>query len=319
MGLKSKLTISLILLCLTFLNFGNYYIFDVPQELAGDFLRYFDKTPADSEHLYSFYSIPATPMALLSGFIISWLTPTLTIVISTYMIFISAVLTLWGVHSINYNYVLLGRFVYGVFAEPNQISQNSLISEVFFGKFLSLATGLGQVVNNLGLAGSIFLTGRFWLTSRNMSVPFFWAALSCIVSFVGASVWSLIELGNYKKVIEDGQNKTSIKASDENENENQNNSNEEILEKKTHSHGGKIDFSMIKDLNDGLIILCMGNLMLGSQSYFMFTQMSTECLIKRFGLSLEEAKNRLFLMPLLALIAIPFYSFLVGKYGKKTL
>jgi nitrate/nitrite transporter NarK len=91
------------------------------------------------------------------------------------------------------------------------------------------------------------------------------------------------------------------------------------LEKKTHSHGGKIDFSMIKDLNDGLIILCMGNLMLGSQSYFMFTQMSTECLIKRFGLTLEEAKNRLFLMPLLALIAIPFYSFLVGKYGKKTL
>lgn len=51
----------------------------------------------------------------------------------------------------------------------------------------------------------------------------------------------------------------------------------------------------------------------------MFSQMSTECLIKRFGLTLEEAKNRIFLMPLMATATIPLYSFLAGKFGKKLL
>ena len=76
---------------------------------------------------------------------------------------------------------------------------------------------------------------------------------------------------------------------------------------------------MIKDLKDSLIILVIANLMFGAQSYFMFTQMSTECFVKRFGLTLQESKNRLFLMPLLATASIPFYSWLVGKFGKKTL
>lgn len=76
---------------------------------------------------------------------------------------------------------------------------------------------------------------------------------------------------------------------------------------------------MIKDLKDSMIILVIANLMFGSQSYFMFTQMSTECFVKRFGLTLQEAKNRLFLMPLIATASIPFYSFLVGKFGKKAL
>lgn len=47
--------------------------------------------------------------------------------------------------------------------------------------------------------------------------------------------------------------------------------------------------------------------------------MSTECLIKRFGLTLLEAKNRLFLMPLIATATIPVYSYLAGRFGKKML
>lgn len=47
--------------------------------------------------------------------------------------------------------------------------------------------------------------------------------------------------------------------------------------------------------------------------------MSTECLIVRFGLKLQEAKNLLFLMPLLATAFIPVYSWIVQKKGRKTL
>ena len=68
---------------------------------------------------------------------------------------------MFGTHTRNYSFILVGRIIYGIFAEPNQISQNTLVSEVFYGKFLSVATGLSQVVNNLGLAGSNFLSGVF--------------------------------------------------------------------------------------------------------------------------------------------------------------
>jgi hypothetical protein len=47
--------------------------------------------------------------------------------------------------------------------------------------------------------------------------------------------------------------------------------------------------------------------------------MSTECLIKRFGLTLEEAKDRLFLMPLMSTPMIPVYSSIAVKKGKKTI
>ena len=71
MSKTSCLSTLVILVALTSLNFGNYYIYDVPQELASAFLRFFDKTPADSEFLYTIYSAPATVMALVSGFLIS--------------------------------------------------------------------------------------------------------------------------------------------------------------------------------------------------------------------------------------------------------
>ena len=140
---------------------------------------------------------------------------------------------------------------------------------MFYGKFLSLATGLAQVVNNLGLAASNFLTGKVWLSSRNMSVPFFWAALSCVVSVVASFVWAFIEIFGYDKLIEEkssssgnskqGEEGTLIESASENVEIGT--EEEEIV---SHSHGGKIDFSMIKDMKDPLILLCLANLMLGA-------------------------------------------------------
>lgn len=53
------------------MNYGNYYINDIPQALGDYFTDYFDKTPEDVEFLYSLYSMFALPMTLLGGLIVT--------------------------------------------------------------------------------------------------------------------------------------------------------------------------------------------------------------------------------------------------------
>jgi MFS family permease len=51
----------------------------------------------------------------------------------------------------------------------------------------------------------------------------------------------------------------------------------------------------------------------------MFSSLSTELMIKRFSYKQIDAKNILFLLPLVAIIFVPIYSALVVKFGKKSL
>ena len=60
-------------------------------------------------------------MSIASGFISSWLTPTLTAVISTYMLFFSSVVTMYGAHTRNYNFIIIGRIIFGSFIDANQV------------------------------------------------------------------------------------------------------------------------------------------------------------------------------------------------------
>ena len=43
--LPGKCTVIFVLICLIFMNYGNYYINDIPQELGDYFTDYFKKTP----------------------------------------------------------------------------------------------------------------------------------------------------------------------------------------------------------------------------------------------------------------------------------
>ena len=263
MGIKKIVTVASILFALSILNFGNYYIYDVPSELASGFLMYFDKTPADTSFLYTLSSAPSTVMSLISGFLVSWLTPTLTAAICTYMIFLSSVVTMYGTHSAKYNFIIIGRVMFGAFSDANQVAQKTLVTEVFFGRFLSIATGLCQVMNNLGLSASNFLTAGFWLNSRNISVPFFWAAISCAVSFLGVIIWVIVEMTNYKKnILDDPSKKKQKKREALKEPLKSAKVQFNAVSSNTAQKKG-IDFSAIKDLKSLRIFLVIGNIVFG--------------------------------------------------------
>lgn len=277
-----------LLLTITF-NYGNYYISDIPQEMSKGFLNYFNKTPEDVEFLYSLYSMGATPMAVLGGFFVASFTATRVCLICSFGVFLSSIITFWGINSKDYLMILGGRLLYGLTAEPNQVAQMTLISEIFTGKFLSLATGLNQAVNNLGYASSYFFNPKMYIDSRGITLPFFVGGLACMLSSTTAAFWAFIEI--FKGGVLKG--------------------------KSNHGGGHKINLKLISDIKDIEVILGILNMILGAQTYITFNTFSTGCLTNRFKYSLLEAKNIIFLMPLLTIPCITIYSSIATKIGKK--
>lgn len=202
---KQRFVGCVVFLCLVSLNFGNYYIWDLPQELAGDFLRYFEKDPSDIEDLYSLFYLPSTVMALASGFLIRGLGASISCMICSFMIVVSSIVSAYGVQVRKFEYINYGRLIYGLFAGVNYVSQSTIISEIYFGKHLSIAAGISLAINNMGLAGSNFLTAKIWLSSRNMLLPFFVAAFTCAFSCFAANIWGILDMTNYKKKLQEAK------------------------------------------------------------------------------------------------------------------
>lgn len=175
------------------------------------------------------------------------------------------------------------------------VAQNTILSEWFGGKILSIATGLNQTVNNLGLTGSYYLTGVLFDFNHGNYLPFFAGFLSCLISFLANLVYCYYN-GKYKKIRDE---------------------EEEEFERGEEVDEHNIDFSLIWDLNK-TYFLCVLVINLQSITYYGFTGLSSECMIKRFGFTLVEGEKILMLMPLISVFSIPFYSYIALKKGLKT-
>ena len=299
-------TIIVVLICIIWVNFGSYYIFDVPQQLAGNFMEQFKINPESIALLYSLYAIPAMPMAFVGGFMVSWLTPMITIMLTTFCVFLSTIITYYGVSSNQYIYIMAGRVLQGFVGEVNQVCQNTIIGIWFTGRYLSIATGLTQAVNSLSMVGSNLLTGRVYYATRNLNAPFFVAALWCFLSLSCAVVYAAVDLVYYPRLKEEKLAKLEAgKGSDE----------EQAEAQMDH----RISFKMLKDLKNPLIWTTIFNFVSGILLYFMFNNMADELLIKRYNFKLIEAQNLVTGYSLISVIFVPFYSTFAVKKGYKSL
>jgi hypothetical protein len=101
-----------------------------------------------------------------------------------------------------------------------------------------------------------------------MSVPFFWGAITCALSVVFSIIYAIIDIFGWDKHM----NSKSDSKTDEKAPLSQEQQTEEIDENNEgDSHGGKIDFRMIKDMNEGTLILCIVIVMLAIQTYYLFS------------------------------------------------
>lgn len=285
------------------LNLGSYYSFDVPQELANNFTKKFRKSPADVEFLYSLWALSAIPLGLISGIIIKKISALSTALLCSFLITVSGILTNLAIEKNQYKWIIIGRILLGFAAEPLMVAQSTLISEWFTGKYLSLASGLSNAMNNLGQALGYFLSSLVYVKSRDMASPFFYSTWSNVFSTVCCILYGFYDLKYLEKVKEANAIEESLNESDD-----------------VYDEGDdeEINLKYLKDLFDIRIILSILLFNFGELTYFMFTNISTEFMIRRFNYDILEAKNLILILPLSTVFFIPFYSTLSIKKGIKT-
>jgi hypothetical protein len=78
--------------------------------------------------MYTIFNAFAVPTGLVTGFVIAWISPLLSCLIFCFMVFISAILSVYGVATENFNLMVVAKALAGFGAEANEISQYTLIS-----------------------------------------------------------------------------------------------------------------------------------------------------------------------------------------------
>ena len=336
---RSWLLTTLVLIGSVWINFGALYAYDVPQELGSPFLNFFKLNPQSIETLYSLYSVTASPMALVGGFLTGLLTPLYTTLICTFGIYIINVGNFIAVVDHNYNLLKLLRLASGFFGETLLIGQFVIVQKWFSGIFLGFATGLVQVVNAFANVMSNFLSIGIFESYRNLSMPFFYTAVFCGVSAITAIIYAFCELKeagvfggggqpqssnrNSQVLLQNAKDSSGTLLTGQAGVQRFNAKNEE-----SHSSGDANGhtFSLkdlckpggiLSDLMNPFLVLIVFNNILGNQLVSMFSNMSTEFLVKRFNYKISTVKNMLSVLTLITIIFGPVYAFLAQKFGKK--
>lgn len=296
-GLKNK-TLSqagliIILICLVSANFGAHVFFDTQQLLEDYFLIHFGIQPKTVVQMYTVFHIFAVPTGLVCGLIIAWISPLLSALIFNLLIVLASLFAVYGVYTNNFFWMMVSRAFLGFGAEANEIAQYTLISIWFQGKFLSIASGLGQFANNLGITLSMLYTSRIFTLTRSMLDVYSIVGLCCVLSLLLLVVFSYYDIKFGRPQSTNGGG-SSI-----------------------NHHGDKVDCKSWKYLNSKMVWYNILNTWFSQHVYYAFSTWITNLLTKRFQFLLEDSTFYQALVPISVMIGIPFWSAIAVKKGKK--
>lgn len=176
---------AMILLCICFLTFGSYWVFDTPGAIQTQLEAWFGPsyTNADNSLLYSIYSWPNTVLALFGGFIVDRITGVrLGALIFCALIWAGQFLFALGVQSKTYWVCVLGRFVFGLGGESLTVVQNTFVIRWFEGPYMALVFGLVLAFARVGSSVNFAVTPGL----ASSGVPFsVWFGLgTCTLSLI---------------------------------------------------------------------------------------------------------------------------------------
>jgi len=277
---------------------GGFFNMDLPQALASPLIAFFDMTPREVSNLYVAFSVPNFFFGPFSGFMIQTIGPANSTVILSMMCFIGMTGMYIALETNSYMYLLIGRAVFGAGAENLLIATMAAIGKWYFGKYLSLASGVTQSINMVVGAFGNFIAPFLFLYYRNVKISVFAGAISCFISFIAAALFSIIDAFY-----------SDIYLSVEDEDNDKHDGIKEPV---------KITFTSIFKL--GKLFWCMNFVYaILPNCYYQLTNMMTDLIELRYGYPYSEAKNFISEVQIITLLTIPFLSAIVTKIGKKSI
>ena len=330
-----------IIVLLTSITFwsGSMCSFDFPEIYEKFLMEYFSIDSVKVEYMYSFIYVPNIFLGFLGSYLMNKFGCANLLIYLHCIIGLGLISQFYGVSVNNYVFMLIGRAIIGIGFEVTYVCQSEITDIWFSGKFLSVAYALNRSFAYIfTTTGSLFIPNLFLSKmesaekqglSKESSLRrgFLWV-LSCYLAMV---VYVFICCLIYK-IIEERQEKEQSQKEKENENQIESqvqsksiNSQEEYNKRRSTSsfkydeESGKLSQFEFKDFTKvpkiGWILSVF--FMFIANCFYMFTTFGTEILQFRYGFSYEKSKNTVSIFPIVCMFAVPLFSYLASKIGKK--
>jgi MFS family permease len=270
-----------------FTNFGNFYVFDIPQLFEDPLISQFGIDTVEISYLYAIYSIPNFIFAPLGSVLLNYTGLGLGAVIFSGCIFFSVVMVYLGVAQSSFTAIFIGRALLGIGGESLIVCQATMAEKWFTGSFLSLAIGMNTVMMLAGSALAAFLGPELYVLFRSMQYPIFCAGAICFLCWFLSFVYCMIEWRNL-----------------------------DMIENEDEKDDTKFTLKHVKFLGKLFWLLSIVFAFI-SMAYYQFTNFITDFLMHRFHYDYLGAKNLVALMPLFICIEIPIFSSVVVVIGRK--
>ena len=297
---------------------GVQFGYDFPQIFESVLIKTFKIEAAQVGLLYTVSSAPNLFINIVAAMLIASIGLNVSLPIFQSAVFLGNSLVFLAVRQRSYRLLLAGRVFLGIGFDLTYLGMAMSVEKWFSGGSFTLAFGLGRSICYLMGAIAAFFLPQIYLETRNLENSVMVLVAYSVLIFTTTSIYSVLDL-SYGHLTNDPVQKPSTKevsggkSGEEGEGEGVEREEENPLKPEK-----KFTIRHLRYVSPKAWLL-FGMTVGFSQMYYQFTNTGTDLFQIRFGLTYEEAKNCMAILPLLNAALIPVFSVFYGKFGKKTI
>lgn len=305
-SIKDNKGIYAVILVLTIIaGTGAQFIMDMVQGVATPMYQIFGITTKQFNMIYTFFSSISLFFAPVGGYITLRYGVGNAAVLYSALICFGTFIANYGAYSEQWINFEIGWAIIGFGFESMINTQVCVIEKYFSGDYLSFCIGLKFACSLLIGSFSDYTCPELYLKYRSLQVPFFAAAIASFIGFFASATLNLVDF-KYDYIVKEKES-----GNKQLENDNQEG---QVEEEKEYEFQLK-DVLKLKPV----YWMTIGVYCLQFNLFAQLLHTVTDLSVIRFNYSYKEAKNFIAIYKIGALITLPIASFIVGKYGKKSL
>lgn len=282
----------LALFLMNLLLLGGGYCYDNPQALETQLVSTLGISDYQFNLLYSIIALPGIVLPVFGGYICDFFGVRRSLMVFQTMITIGQAVFAYGAYTSNYAWMLIGRLIYGIGTDAQNVAQNAMASLWFQGSEQAFAISLATTVYGLGCVIDTFVTPRLQEYAGNLYTPVLFGLILCVVSQISSIAMFWMDYENEKR--EMACFGTAITAI-------------------------SVDRIKLRDLKNfrrvfWCMALCYG---LAGSVFFTFTNIANDFISKRFGFDNIAAGDVLSSLYISMIFAAPVFGLYADKLAQR--
>ncbi|KAF5274952.1 hypothetical protein FQR65_LT04293 [Abscondita terminalis] len=282
----------LCLMCL--LGSGSYFCFDTPSALLNIFKEDLNITSTQFSLFYSLYSWPTVILCVVGGILVDSVFG-IRLGANIYMAItlIGQICFATGALFNVFWVMVLGRFIFGIGAEPLAVAQNNYAVLWFKGKELNMVFGVQLSFARLGSAANFWVmesvyhwVEQYYKGHECLGIVLYIACISCVLSMICSLILGCID----KRA-------------------------ERILRRNENTVNEIIRFKDVKGFNTNfwlITIICVAYYI----AIFVFISLGKEFFMKKFNMAASAANQVNSMVYLISSVGSPVLGLVVDKLGR---